>query len=41
VIGTLGKLSVKELYNPWGQALAFGKLAATLINLVDPGKVSL
>jgi len=37
----LDKLSVKELYKPYGQALAFGKLAATLINLVDPGKVSL
>ncbi|MDA0306732.1 MAG: peptidoglycan-binding domain-containing protein [Proteobacteria bacterium] len=35
-----GHRVAQELDNPWGRARAFGKLAATLINLVDPGKIS-
>ena len=33
-----GHRVAQSINNPWGRARAFGKLAATLIELVDPGK---
>ena len=35
-----GHRVAQEIDNPWGRARAFGKLAATLIKLVNPGKTS-
>ena len=33
-----GHLVAQSIENPWGRSRAYGKLAATLIELVDPGK---
>ena len=35
-----GHRVAQEIDNPWGRARAFGKLASTLIKLVNPGKIS-